>query len=488
MESHFTFFEKALIMCNEKFIDNPSTHSFLNNSLNQKTQFKKHLPHSNIKKNEDRFISINPEGCFVQSDETESPEKCKHEQINIEDNKHICIDCGQMLIENFISNQYCPNNIGMKKRRKSECNIYNDIPSYIQQHVTAKTIEIYQKVTLNKIFRNTFKRSIILACLHRASTLTGKDISYDDLLDIFTLKQHEANKGFSYVANNLPKNSEFSIPFDNEREETISVISILRNLRMSSLLKPVIAIFRLVKQRSNILNVSLCKSVICGCIYFWIKYKNIPKTLKEFAQDVKMSEMTIINKYLVISDVVMKSIMKELFCTLLKNCAISQLEGKNKYKYVLKQYKNSLYNPDKKILINNPFSINNITVTPCNSIRTTQTNIEQKDLKTPQNAPLNPSGTRARLSTPLNLYEPLPLDDVDDIKEWNILLDQKYYSHTSNVYTLNVSIFKNTRDLIIDFKKYNEINKIDANNLLKSILIDRFENGNIEIDTEYIDC
>lgn len=402
MDSHFTFFEKALIMC---------------------------------KKEETLYAS----GAQKSSQTL----FCEHEEISIEDNKHICMDCGQMLIENFMSNQHCSNIIGMKKRRKSECNIYNDIPSYIPQHIKDKTIEIYQKATANKIFRNTFKRSIILASLHRAAMLTGGDISYDDLLDIFSLKQYEANKGFSYVANNLPKNSEFSIPFDNEREEMISIISILRNLGMSSLLNPVIIIFKLVKKRSNILNVSLCKSVICGCVYFWIKYKNIHKTLKEFAQDVKMSEMTIINKYLVISDVVMKSIMKELFCTLLKNCATTQIDGKNKYKNIIRLNKNSLYGPDKKLLITNPFTSSNVIVVPY----------------TPRSTPL---------------YQPLPLDEVDDIKEWNILLDQKYYDMT-HVYTLDVTISKNTRDLVIDFKKYNEINNVDGNILLKKILIQKFE-------------
>jgi transcription initiation factor TFIIIB Brf1 subunit/transcription initiation factor TFIIB len=405
MDSHFTFFEKALIMC----------------------------------KNEETLCA----SSAVQSSQNIF---CEHEEIIVEDNKHICIDCGQMLVENFVSNQYCSNIIGMKKRRKSECNIYNDIPSYLPQHVKDKTIEIYQKATANKIFRNTFKKSIILASLHRAAMLTNSDISYDDLLDIFSLKQYEANKGFSYVANNLSKDSEFSISFDNEREEMISIISILRNLGMLTLLNPVIVIFKLVKKRSNILNVSLCKSVICGCVYFWIKYKNIHKTLKEFAQDVKMSEMTIINKYLVISDVVMKSIMKELFCVLLKNCAVTQIDGKNKYKNIIKLNKNSFYGPDKKLLITNPFTTD-ITVIPYTHSRSNST-----------------------------LYQPLPLDEVDNIKEWNILLDQKYYG-MSHIYTLNVTISKNTRDLVIDFKKYNEINNVDGNMLLKNILIEKFEHN-----------
>lgn len=425
MDSHFTFFEKALTLCNEKH--------FKSETLSKKS----HTPPGAGS----WFVA---DRSWVGSEKT----ICEHEEIIIEDNKHICVDCGQMLVENFISNQHCSNIIGMKKRRKSECNIYNDIPPYIPQPVKDKTIEIYQKVTSNKIFRNTFKRSIILACLHRASTLTKSDISYDDLLDIFSLKQYEANKGFSYVANNLPKNSEFSIPFDNEREEVISIISILRNLGMLTLLNPVIIIFKLVKKRSNILNVSLCKSVICGCIYFWIKYKNIHKTLKEFAQDVKMSEMTIINKYLVISDIVMKSIMKELFYVLLKNCEVIQFDGKNKYKNILKHYKSSLYNPDKKLLVNDPFS-EKITVIPHNATQLR-----------------NGCG-----------YQPLPLDEVDDIKEWNILLDQKYYGYSSEMYAVNVVITKNTRDLVIDFKRYNEINKTDGNAMLKKILIEKFENN-----------
>lgn len=401
MDSHFTFFEKALIMCK------------------------------------------NEETLYTSAIQSLQINYCEHEEVIIEDNKHICMDCGQMLVENFVSNQHFSNIIGMKKRRKVECNIYNDIPLYIPQHVKDKTIEIYQKVTADKIFRNTFKRSVILASLHRAATLTGGDISYDDLLDIFSMKQYEANKGFSYVANNLPKNSEFSIPFDNEREEMISIISILRNLGMSNLLNPVVVIFKLVKKRSNILNVSLCKSVICGCVYFWIKYKSIHKTLKEFAQDVKMSEMTIINKYLVISDVVMKSIMKELFCALLQNCKTAQIDGKNKYRNILKSNKNLLYGPDKKYLITNPFVADTISIVPYS-----------RNL----------------------LYQPLPLDEVDDIKEWNILLDQKYYG-ISNTYSLNVTISKNTRDLVIDFKTYNEINNVDANIILRNILIQKFEHN-----------
>ena len=103
-----------------------------------------------------------------------------------------------------------------------------------------------------------------------------------------------------------------------------------------------------------------------------------------------------------------------------------------------------MYNPDKKLLIANFFTPDSITVVP---------------------------HTHAR-SNPL--YKPLPLDEVGDIKEWNILLDQKYYDMTQ-IYTLNVFISKNTRDLVIDFKKYNEINKVDGNMLLKNILVQKFE-------------
>lgn len=369
------------------------------------------------------------------SDNESEEEECSHD-ATIEDNgKQICVNCGELLSERYIASM--PTIAGVRRRKKVDL-IYNDLPSYIPQHLKDMTVDIYQHVTKNRIFRNSFKRGILAACLHRAANLSRCDISYDDLIEMFSINQNEANKGFNRVHMYLPKDSIYSIPFDADKDERLVIDTTLRNAGMMSLVEPTILLFQMVKDKSNLINESLCKSVVCGCVYFWVKYRKIPKTLKEVSQRVGMSEMTILNKYLIICDLVLKAIMRPLFSSLLSQCVATPPEGKNKYKTILKDKPHALYGPENKVLIHDPFDCDKIRVTPIGS------------------------------------NESFPLDDVDDIKEWNLLLDRRYYNIEGQVFSLNISMTKNTRDCTLDFKRYNETNKASGEDQLNHLVFDLF--------------
>lgn len=97
----------------------------------------------------------------------DSVESCKHDETSDDNGKKTCLECGELLEENYIATHHSSNIIGMKKRRKSESTIYNDIPFYIEQHIKDITIEIYQKATASKIDHKTH---CLFVCLH---TLTS---------------------------------------------------------------------------------------------------------------------------------------------------------------------------------------------------------------------------------------------------------------------------------------------------------------------------
>ena len=374
----------------------------------------------------------------------DSVESCKHEETSDDNGKKTCLECGELLEENYIANHHSSNIIGMKKRRKSESSIYNDIPFYIEQHIKDITIEIYQKATASKIFRNTSKKSIILASLHRASALAGNHISYYDLLDMFLLKQHEANKGFAILSSNIPKRSEFTLKFNQTKEEMISINSKLRKLGMDTKLmfNLVANVFNLVKEKSNIVNTSQPNSIICGCIYFWIVYTRIPKSDDEFSKTVGISKMTLLKVYVAVCDVVFNNILKAFFAVLLKNCIPKPIEGPPKYKSTLKKTKNLIYGPTHRMMIHDPF--------------------DQKAIK----------AVCKRDKTELI---DLPLDDVDDTQEWNVLLDQQYYGPT-DVYMLYVKLVRrNDKEMYFDFTEYDKYNETEGIELLRSLLIRRFE-------------
>jgi transcription initiation factor TFIIIB Brf1 subunit/transcription initiation factor TFIIB len=383
-----------------------------------------------------------------RQDYVESDDSCKHDETSDDNGKKTCLECGELLEENYIATHHSSNIIGMKRRRKSESTIYNDIPFYIEQHIKDITIEIYQKATASKIFRNTSKRSIILASLHRASALAGNHISYYDLLDMFLLKQHEADKGFNILSRNIPKKSEFTLRFNQTKEEMISIKSKLRKLGMDNkmMFNLVANTFNLVKEKSDIVNTSQPNSIICGCIYFWIVSTRIQKSDDEFSKTVGISKMTLLKVYVAVCDVVFNNILKTFFSVLLKNCDPKPIEGPPKYKSALKKAKNLLYGPTHRMLIHDPFDRDKIRVTPQPSKRDKIT--EASDL---------------------------PLDEVDNTQEWNVLLDQQYYSRTE-VYMIHVKLVrKNEKEMYFDFAKYDKNNKTDGLELLRTLLIKRFE-------------
>ncbi len=398
------------------------------------------------------YLKLLDQAVKFASDEYQEKNQCDHEEVAEENGKKTCMECGMLLEENFIIN-FTSNILIMKKRKKTESTIYNDIPSFIEQNIKDLTFEIFKLVTTNKISRNTLKKAIVLASLHRASALVGNHISYYDLLDMFGLKQHEANRGFAILASNIPKKSKYNLKFNQEKEELVSIHSKLRKIGLATpeMINCVVNVFNLLKEkRSNIINTSHPNSIICGCIYFWVVYTDNDKD--NFAKLMEISKMTLMKVYTAVCDTVFNSVMKDFFVVLLQNAITQQIEGPVKYKNVFKKRENVLYGPKYKNIIYNPFDCNEIYATP-------NTKKGSEEIR-------------------------LPLDDVDDTEDWNLLLSEQYHT-AAHIYMLNVKLMKkNEKELYFDFNDYNQINKKSGLKLFQNLLQKKFNHKPISTEEE----
>jgi len=375
--------------------------------------------------------------------------ECPHFETIEEICRTICVNCGYVLTENFISSSHIKN-VGMKRRKKDECSIYNDIPSHIPQSIKDATIKIYLKVMNGEKHRSTTpNRAVILACLYHASLCAKNDVSYDDLLEMFKMPQQMANKGFATVVSANIVDIKETISKTNEEENIIRTI--LRNLNMAQFLRPISAIYFLMKTRSDLLHTSLVKSVISGCVYFWIVHKKIGKSLKEFSKNMEMSQHTILGKYINVADTVLLHIMKEMFSLLLINAKPVRLD-KCKYRQVFKDNPSCFcvqIGSDRKALVVNPFEPEEIKVFKYSSDENSM--------------------------TPENEY---PLDEVADILEWNLLLNNKFYSldgSTTIMRSLNVSIIKNSKDVVFNFEEYNKTSLESGETIYHKLLEKKFD-------------
>jgi transcription initiation factor TFIIIB Brf1 subunit/transcription initiation factor TFIIB len=357
----------------------------------------------------------------------ENTGKCPHDEITVDDKRKICLDCGEILSEGYFVVQPGAN---LQRRRKYESSLYKDIPFFLSLKTKEMTIEMYRHVTGDEVYRNTFKKSIIFACLHRATILCEEAICFDDILEMMNLKTHDASKGVNYVTVRIAKDSIYSIPLFSDE---MSISSIISSLGVNIDPNIVKQIFNIIKEKSNVLNTSHYKSVVCGCIFFWMKMNNVPMTMKHFVKKVNMSEMTVVKKYIIITTVMLKMVLKELYVYVL-----SKVPKKNakSSRSINAPQENTLYISKNKFTVKNYNDKDNISV-------------------------MTVGGNR------------LPLEDVDDVTEWNMLLTAMYYDHSGNTLTPGLIVVQTIKDLYINFNCFDGATGLNGKEVLRSIITER---------------
>jgi len=375
---------------------------------------------------------------------------CEHHNTCKDDgSKTVCLDCGEVTEENHVITLHYMNGFNMTNRRVLEPSIYSLIPTFIDQEIKALAVEIYNAVTNKKAFRNTAKKALVMASLHRAAALCkeGSAISYYDLLEMFNLQQHEANKGFNILSSGVSKTSPYFKIFDYEQEEILGISSKIKQLKISDpssiFFRLTVNTFLLLKKKSTAVNSAQYCSVICGCIYFWAVHLNYTISEEMFVKDARLSKTTLLRNYTIVCEVVFKHILKSLFSILLQKCIqfpiAKPLRRRKVFPKAAVSPEEMLYNPDDKCTLYNPFDPEKITVI-CKG-------------------------------------RSLPLDTVDDILDWNLLLGTYYI--TTDV-TLNLRVVLNKRNdkyVYFDFLTYNKLNQVDGQTILRDLLLKTFDSN-----------
>lgn len=232
--------------------------------------------------------------------------ECLHSNIGVEDNVELCFDCGLIFCRKFCANQF--SNTSVMRNKSSMCPIFSEMSLLLDSEVKNLTVIIYKQVTVSRIYRSTFRRSIVAACLHRASRVLGKPVLFNDLLKMFEISVHEANKGIAFVAANLPKGDYFVSFFS----ASLEIESILKIVGAPEIARNVESIFNMVSQQLSAS--SQLKSVICGCIWFHFKTFSKSKiSLKHFAEKCEMASSTIQKKMTEVKKFALRKILKRIF-------------------------------------------------------------------------------------------------------------------------------------------------------------------------------
>lgn len=354
---------------------------------------------------------------------------CVHPFFDVGDNgEKICAVCEELVQENYL---VVENLSAMKQRRKRACTLFDDIPPFISETTRDTAIDIF-RIVMGTPMNRTMRRAILLACVHRASILCKESISFDDLIELTNIKPCKACKGINYVADKLQKNSTYEIPFF--QSDVMVIHSLMRSIGLEDQTKYVTRVVDIVSKSSCMLNNSHYKSVVCGCIFFWLMINDRNISMGQFAKKVKVSHMTIKKKNYEVKIIILRYLLKYIFSHLLQKCT-PRFDGRKK-----SPIECTLYKPKDE------FSVENYK-DPCN--------ISVKN------------------------YEGmcLPIDDVTDITQWNILLDTEWYDSNGYEFSLNVRLFCHNSDVVFNFTKYDERHRENGKNIVCNSIIEYLTRG-----------
>jgi len=337
--------------------------------------------------------------------ESEKPqdEICDHPSTTEYDDYIVCDYCSQIIQDCYQENMITYNTIQMNKYPAPLKSVYKLIPFDKLSHSTSLLVEkLYNHILKTCNPKRKHKESIMLACINIAAVINNEVFIIDNpkqMLSYVYLKiKDKYNVNYRHIVQSMILNK------------------IMIDSGMTFPLDKIQNLIDIIHMKSNLFFTSRYRSILCAIIYFWITL-NIPFEMSVFCNKMKISLPTLIKKYTDVKEVILTVEMKSIIKNLLLNCKPIQTSSiKSDFSNALMDYKHKLY------------------------IEDFDNNLKVRNSK----------------------FQYLPIESRVDFRDWNYILDTKYYNHLGHEYILLIHDFK--------FDEYNLHNDTNGNDIINLIL------------------
>ena len=228
---------------------------------------------------------------------------CKHTNYSTEGSTIYCIECGEEIEKNIYQDKEWryygqsdnkrtsdPNRV--IPRKFEDRNIYKDVENMgFSDKIINHANQIYIEVTKGQIFRGNSRRAIVFGSIFNSFKLQGKPQSHDKLIKIFDLSRKIGLKGLKYINLNAAKDSLIHTTYITPENLIDDIMDKFKGTYEQK--QEVIELYNKVKNKSSKINRSRPQSVASSITYFWICYKGMDISLKDFAKKSDLSELTI---------------------------------------------------------------------------------------------------------------------------------------------------------------------------------------------------
>jgi transcription initiation factor TFIIIB Brf1 subunit/transcription initiation factor TFIIB len=243
------------------------------------------------------------EAVTDESSEDEHTNKCEHISTIESKGALMCTDCGEEIEKTVSYNKewryyghldtkHKSNPNRCQARKIDERNIFKDVEEKIfDDSITMIANNFYIQITDGKIHRGESRKGIVFACVYNAYKQAGKPRSCESLSEVFKIQRKTGLNGLKYFQLNIDKKSMQTKP-------QITPVNLVSDIMDKFSATPeqkaeVINLYELIKDKSSKINRARPQSVASGLTYYWIRNNRKNITLKEFVEEIGLSELTV---------------------------------------------------------------------------------------------------------------------------------------------------------------------------------------------------
>ena len=311
MDDDFALFDKALnnlVKKNNIIIDNSNENDILNyrESFTENDTLAVNFSQRRALLDE----SVCGDTQYLQQENC----NCIHENTMVDNGVTHCMDCGEEVSRDISQDKewrfyghgdsvHCSDPNRCQIRKKEERNIYKDVEGKgFSQKIINTANNIYSEVTKKKkknkddpdvyqIYRGTSRKAIVFACIFSAYKLHGMPETWEELSKVFKLDRKDCSTGIKHISKFAPKKSPLRTTYITPIDLVDSIMDKFDATKDQKL--EVINIYKQIENSSYKLNQSRPKSVACSLVYFWIKKTGKDMSIKDFTDNVQLSEITV---------------------------------------------------------------------------------------------------------------------------------------------------------------------------------------------------
>lgn len=244
---------------------------------------------------------------------------CLHENIINDKGISSCMDCGEV-VEQYMSEtdkewlshgyQDVKQNLDYTRiqiRKAEGKGILKDLENVgIPENIRTHANKIYLEITENnKILRGKSRKAAIFACVSYSYILEGDPQPPDELMKMFGVEKRCALRGLKELSANIKQDSKIRKMFHPKINLISNTMKIFKAGEKQ--IEEVEEIYKKIHNKSTTLNRSRPQSLASGVVYYWILKNKKNITLKEFADKVGISSLTIQNTFTEIDRILQKA-------------------------------------------------------------------------------------------------------------------------------------------------------------------------------------